>query len=119
VKIKDKNENEVASFYGRKKTISVIWEGKGKDGKVVPDGQYFCEFTAGGISKTVPFLIDKRKGAGNPSIEKLGFWMPMHWGGYYPGEKESQAKDYDVSYTGTYSLRIIRADSISDNPILV
>lgn len=54
--------------------------------------------------------------ARNASIEGLGHWMPMHWGGYTPSRTNCLARDYAVRRNGPYSLRIIKPKSDVEHP---
>ncbi|MBN1444833.1 MAG: hypothetical protein JW957_01835 [Candidatus Omnitrophica bacterium] len=89
--------------------------------KNVLTGQYgqwssWEQFTVpAAISHTTVAIMETQRPS-NPSIEKLGYWEPYHWGNYVSPEKESLAKDYDVTRSGTYSLRVIQPATLVEGP---
>lgn len=111
----DSAGNKAGSFKGQGKKIEVKFDGS-IDKSVLKEGAYKAMFYGNGIlGAEVPFTINNKMSSSNPSIENLGIWIPMQWEGGYEvcEDKLYLAKDYDVTRSNSYSLRIIKRDHIN------
>lgn len=105
--VKTSDGSKRNSFDGKGHSIALTWEAKDEKGNPLPEGRYTAVFQSGkGSPVEVPFEVDIRRGSANPSVERLGPWRLIEWGAYYPDEANPSDRDYEVSRSGSYSLRI-------------
>jgi hypothetical protein len=114
IEILDSQGKHIDNINGKGKKIIATWKAE-LDRAPIKEGEYKAVFSAHGVKNTpVNFFIDNKKGRHNPSIENLGIWTPMLWGGYeLPEDIEHICKDYDVTRSGSYSLKIIKTENSS------
>ncbi|OGV51892.1 MAG: hypothetical protein A2017_00595 [Lentisphaerae bacterium GWF2_44_16] len=105
----DSTGNKIKSIKGKGNKIDFKFDGKTEKG-ILKEGSYNAVFYGNCLmSAEMPFSIDNKISRRNSSIENLGIWNPMHWGGYETlDDKLYLAKDYDVTHSNSYSLRIIK-----------
>ncbi|MBT7166704.1 MAG: hypothetical protein HN904_28230, partial [Victivallales bacterium] len=109
VRIADANGRLARSVDGKGREVAVSWDGKDGDGKLVAPGNYTCTvtpvaFPALAAATTTEFNM--KVGLRNPGFDVCqGFVQTT------PAGKVTMAKDYTVSCTDTYALRL---DALSD-----
>ena len=107
VLVKNSDGVTLMSFDGKGHTIALESNAENQELGALPEGQYVAVFLASkGPAVDVPFEVDQHRGSSNPSIENLGPWRVVEWGAYYPDEPNPSDRDYKVSCSGSYSLRI-------------
>lgn len=111
IDIVDRIGNKAGSYSGKGNKIEFAFDGKADKG-ALKEGAYRAMFYGNGIfNAEVPFSIDNKMSRRNLSVENLGIWIPMHWEGWETLEdKLYLAKDYDVTRSNSYSLRIIKTE---------
>lgn len=101
--ILDDDNREVKRFRSEGLLAKVEWNHS-------KPGRYQAIFSSQGVpSPSIEFQIDEKRAKRNPSIERLGVWTPMLWGGYdLTKDVDHLCEDYDVTRSGTYSLKIVK-----------